>query len=61
LPSVTLLQLRQAGWPAADEDMQIRVVQQRRHLLRVLRMERLRPYLLAEQSRRVGPVAEVGP
>jgi hypothetical protein len=39
--------------------MQIRVVQQRRHLLRVLRTQRLQPYLPAEQSRRIGPLTEV--
>jgi hypothetical protein len=59
LPSVALLQLRQTGRPPADEGMQIRVVQQRRHLPRVLHPERLQPYPPAEQRGRVRPVAEV--
>jgi Integrase core domain len=49
---------RPSSGPPADEDIHMRVVQQRRHLLCVLRTKRLQPYLLAEQSRRVGPVAE---
>jgi len=36
LALVPLLQLHQTGRLPADEDVQIRVVQQRRHLLRVL-------------------------
>jgi len=59
LASVPLLQLDQAGRLPAHEDMQLQVVQQRRHLLRVFNLQRLKLHPPTLQNPRIRPLAQV--